>query len=200
MKLGIFGGTFSPPHKGHISAAEKFISQCKLDKLLIIPAYIAPHKERICADIPLHRLNMSRIAFSCLGEKAEVSDIEISRGGKSYTFDTLSALKDGGDLFLLCGTDMIMSFDSWYRFEDIFNICTVVVCERYYASRDEICALQSKIAFFKERYGAKIETLSGASVPMSSTDLRAMIKAGKDVSALVGDGVMEYIKEKELYR
>lgn len=200
MRLGIFGGTFSPPHIGHISSAEKFILQCKLDKLLIIPAYIAPHKDRAEADIPQHRLNMARLAFAALGERAEVSDIEISRGGKSYTFDTLTALGEKDELFLLCGTDMIMNFESWYRFEEIFKMCTVAVCERYSPTSEENAALKVKTEYFKNRYGAKIMTLAGVSVPISSTAIREMIKNGEDVSAYVGDDVTEYIKEKELYR
>ena len=201
MRLGVFGGTFSPPHAGHIAAAKRFVCECRLDKLLVIPAFIPPHKELgERAPSPLQREEMARLAFSPLGKEVEISDVEIKRGGKSYTYETLRMLDGYDELFLLCGTDMFMCFDTWYRFEDIFHMCTLAVCERYDDSPEERRRLEEKAEFFKNAYGAKTIILSGKIMPASSTDIREMIKRGDDVSDVVGKEVSEYIKKKELYR
>ena len=115
-RIGIYGGTFNPPHAGHIQAAKQAVTALKLDKLVIVPTSIAPHKA-----IPEHsptsrqRLEMLRIAAADC-PKAEVSDIELNRGGISYTFQTVSELKErypDAELILLMGSDMFLCFDQW---------------------------------------------------------------------------------------
>ena len=120
-RVGVYGGTFSPPHIAHVRVAKAFSDALSLDKLLIIPAFLPPHKQvdkNISANT---RLEMCRLAFSDI-ENAEVSDIEIARGGKSYTAITLESLSsDDVELFLLCGTDMFLTLDSWYSPKKIFE-------------------------------------------------------------------------------
>lgn len=200
MRLGVYGGTFSPVHFGHVRAARAFIRELALDKLLIVPASVPPHKSAegiLPAD---ERLKLSRRAFGGISF-AKVSDIEVTREGKSYTFDTLSALKAEGDddLYLLCGTDMMMTFDTWYRFEDIFALAAVALAQRYVLSADEKRKIDEKIAYYKERYGARIIELKAKPTEISSTMLREMIARGEDVSGLIPAKEYAYIKKKGLY-
>ena len=111
-RIGIYGGTFSPPHNGHLAAARAFMEQMWLDILYVIPAAIPPHKQMAEPVSAADRLEMCRRAFAGM-EGVYVSDMEIRRGGKSYTVDTLRELSgDDRRLFLLCGTDMVLTLDS----------------------------------------------------------------------------------------
>ena len=200
MRLGVYGGTFSPPHIGHVRAARAFVDGMKLDRLLVIPANIPPHKSAEGIIPARERLALSKLAFSDV-ERAEVSDIEIKRRGKSYTFDTLTALEKAGqgDIYLLCGTDMMMTFDTWYRFTDIFALATVVLVHRYFPSPEESAKISEKIALYREKYGAKIEELGLEPTDISSTKIREIIASGGDASAYLPDKEYAYIKEKGLY-
>lgn len=200
MKLGVYGGTFSPVHFGHVRAARAFIREIGLDKLLIIPANVPPHKSTegmLPAD---ERMKLSKLAFGGIS-RAEVSDIEIGREGKSYTFDTLSELKSKGydDLYLLCGTDMMMTFDTWHRFEDIFALAAVALVQRYVLSADEKGKIDEKIAHYKEKYGARITELKVKPTEISSTEIRNIIASGGDASAYLPAKEYAYIKKKGLY-
>jgi len=121
MRLGIYGGTFAPIHNAHIRVAKAFYNEFLLDKLMIIPAGIPPHKQIAKDDSPEKRLRMCQLAFEgCKG--FEISDIELKREGKSYTVMTLRELKnEETDIYMLCGTDMILSFDQWFCFDEIFR-------------------------------------------------------------------------------
>ena len=200
MKLGIYGGTFSPVHVGHIKSAEAFTKSVGLDKLLIIPANIPPHKSADGIVEAETRLEMCRLAFDGV-KNAEVCDIELRRKGKSYTFDTLTEMRKSvdGEIFLLCGTDMIATFDEWYRFEDIFGMATVVLSHRFGETKKERLAAEKKIKEYREKYGAKIITLDAPPVEISSTEIRRMIACGEDASEYIPENEYAFIKEKELY-
>ena len=200
-KIGVFGGTFSPPHTGHISSAKRFLLQENLDELLIIPTFLPPHKD-VSSDVtPQRRLEMCKLAFKGV-KGATVSDIEIKREGRSYTYLTLSELKEkytDAHLYLLCGTDMILSFDTWYRFEDIFKIATVVYIRR---ENDEKISLQleKKVSEYREKYGASIKELVGETLEISSTQLRLAIRQDEKVSDFLTKETEEYIKKWNLYQ
>ena len=199
MKIGIYGGTFSPPHIGHVGAAKEFVRALELDKLLVIPTFIPPHKTESERIAPKARAQMCEIAFGELG--AEISDIEISRGGKSYTVDTLHALREkypDDEFFLLCGTDMILTFDGWYRFEDILSEATLVYVRRE-NDPDTERAIGEKISLFKEQFGARIRHITPRTVELSSSEIRARIKKREDVSHLLPEGIAEFIKDNKLY-
>jgi len=199
MKLGIYGGTFSPPHVGHVRAARAFESQLGLDKLLIIPANIPPHKSAEGIISARERLTLSKLAFEGI-DRAEVSDIEIKRRGKSYTFDTLSSLSQSGDeLYLLCGTDMMLTFDTWFRFADIFALAAVALAHRYAPTPEESAKIGEKIAEYREKYGAKIVELDITPTEISSTEIRKIIASGGDASAYLTEKEYAYIKKKGLY-
>lgn len=196
MKLGIYGGTFSPPHSGHVGAARAFAEQMGLDELLIIPAAIPPHKEISEDDAPEKRLEMCKIAFSGIG-CARVSDMEIKRGGKSYTVLTLRELtKTGRELFLLCGTDMIETLDRWYMADEIFSLCTPVAVSR--DPRGE-AKMAEKIAEYKEKYSVGVPQITVKTVEISSSELRAMISRGEDCGDYLSPEILAYINENKLY-
>ena len=120
-RVGIYGGTFAPVHNAHVATAKLFMEQMRLDYLFVIPSAIPPHKEIDPLDDPRHRLKMCELAFAGM-DGVIVSDMEIERGGKSYTIDTVQELSaEGRRLLLLGGTDMVLSFDSWYKYLDILS-------------------------------------------------------------------------------
>ena len=176
-RIGIYGGTYNPPHIGHMRAAEYAIEALSLDRLLLIPTGVSPHKEMASGASSADRLEMLRLSAAGL-EKAEVSDIEIRREGRSYTVDTLRQLKaenPGAELVLLMGTDMFLSFLSWREPEQIMKLATLAVFFR--GEKGE----QTKIEAQKlslESLGARVELVQNPVTAISSTDLRRMLVFG----------------------
>lgn len=199
MKIGIFGGTFSPPHLGHIRAAEAFANEMELDKLIIIPTFI-PHKKDIRGVAPaLERLHMCRLSFE--GRIYEISDMEIARGD-SYTAITLDELKKiypDGELYILFGTDMFLTLGNWVRAGDIFGMCTVVCASRENDPDSEM-KIMEKIGIYREQFGARIRHISLKPTEISSSDIRDRIKLGEDISGMVTPSVRDYIKTNGLYK
>ena len=198
MRTGIFGGTFSPIHAGHINAAKAFLSELELDVLYVIPDRIPPHKQISGKDDPWLRLEMVKKAFDG-EEKIIVSDAELRREGKSYTVETLPAFTGNGELFMLIGTDMFLSFDRWYRYRDIFAMCTLVLMVRESRESGLRAEIDRKRALY-EAQGAKICELTAEPFPISSTELRAMIASGEATDEYIPSSVREFIDEKGLYR
>ncbi len=195
-KVGIFGGTFSPPHIGHISSALHFRDALSLDTLIIIPTNIPPHKQ-VQSNAPLHRLEMTKLAFEGC-KRAYVSDYEIQKSGKSYTAETLKHFKeDDTELYFLCGTDMFLTLESWYRPDIICSLATIVL-----AKRDSLCDDEIKKAdkLLKQKFNARTLMLENKVTELSSSEIRKMIKEGKSVKGLISDSVYAYITEKGLYR
>ena len=197
-RVGIYGGTFAPAHIGHVAAAKAFMEQMKLDYLFIIPTAIPPHKQIDASDDPVHRLRMCELAFEGV-EGIIISDLEIKRGGRSYTYDTLKALEAPNTrLFLLCGTDMVLTFDTWYRAEDIFKMCYPTYVRR---EKDPLLdgRIIAKIGEYYEKYGVMFRKILVDPIDLSSTEIRNAVKAGKDISGMVTPSVERYIKEHGLY-
>ena len=198
LRIGIFGGSFSPPHLGHRSAAESFASYLNLDKLLIMPAYIPPHKQLVEDASVEERIDMCRLAFSGI-EKAEISDLEIKRQGTSYTYLTLEELKnDSNELYLLVGTDMLLTLDKWKNTEKIFSLCTVCYVRR---ENDPVLSkqIEEKVFMYKEKYNAQIVSVPCNAIELSSTELRNKIASGADISGFIDKNVSRYISERGLY-
>ena len=198
LRVGIFGGTFSPIHNGHIASAKAFMEQMKLDYLYVIPTCLPPHKQIDSSDDPIHRLRMCELAFAGI-DGVVVSDIEIKRGGKSYTYDTLTELsRPDTRLFFMCGTDMVLSFDKWYRFEDILKLCYPVYVRR---ENDPIMTqrIVAKISEYYEKYGVMFRRIITEPIEVSSTLVRKRVERGEDISSLVPASVAEYIDLNRLY-
>lgn len=197
-RIGIYGGTFNPPHIGHVGAAKEAVGILGLDKLLVIPDRIAPHKE-LPSDSPTpeQRLGMMEIAMAG-EEKVEVSDMELRREGKSYTYETVEALSTqypDAELVLLMGTDMLLSFHQWRHPERILAKASLGVF--YRGDKGEVAAVEAKKAEL-EREGHRVYLVKNTVVDISSTDLRRMLVFGC-AKPFLPDGVLEYIQEHTLY-
>ncbi len=199
LRIGIYGGTFSPVHAGHVAAAKAFMEQMWLDVLYVIPTGTTPHKQMDGEATAAQRLRMCELAFSDV-EGVIVSDIEMRREGKSYTVDTLEALA-GEDrrLFLLLGTDMMLTLGSWRAPERIFELCYPV-----YVRRESDKALDEeivqKIALYNQKYGKVVRRIVTDPIEVSSTEIRNAIRAGEGIEQLVPARVAAYIKENGLYQ
>lgn len=198
MKVGIYGGTFDPPHNGHVNICKTFLSQLNLDKVYVMPAFIPPHK-LVYDNDPYTRYEMAKIAFEGISDKIEVSDLELKRKGRSYTAETISYFAEYGDydVYLLCGTDMFLTLDEWYKAEYIFKHSTIVHAMR---NNDvDIELIQYKNKCYKEKYNAKIHTLNNSVIELSSSEIRDKIFSNIDVSKLLNEDVYAYIEKKGLY-
>ena len=198
MKIGIYGGTYNPPHTGHMQAAAEAVRLLKLDKLLLIPDRIAPHKEIPAGSpAPEQRLRMLRIAAA--GQPGmEVSDIELKREGPSYSYLTVEALRaqyPDAELILLMGTDMFLSFHTWREPERILKEAALGVFYRgEKGEREKILEQKSTL----EAQGAKVELVENQILSISSTQLRRLI-AFRCAGEFLPEGVGEYIRENGLY-
>ena len=199
MRIGIYGGTFAPPHAGHVAAAQAFMTQMKLDILYVIPAGIPPHKQVASNDDPRHRIRMCELAFGGM-EGVIVSDCEIRRGGKSYTVDTLREFAAPEHrLFLLCGTDMMLTLDTWYQAEEIFRLCYPIYIRRE-DDRSLDKKLIAKIGEYQEKFGAIVRRVVMPPVVLSSTEVRRAVAEGQPIDHMVAPAVAEYIRQNGLYR
>ena len=198
-KIGIFGGTFNPPHLGHVKAAESFNSTLPLDELLIIPDFLPPHKSLSGNVSAEDRLNMCRLAFSHISG-VTVSDMEIKRGGKSYTAITLNELANPEcELYFLCGTDMFLTLEEWYHPEEIFRLANICVVRR---ESDSLLtsAIEECREKYIEKYGAKIFLIDSEVLEISSTDLREALSNKDSALEYISKSVIDYIFEKGLYQ
>ena len=199
MRVGIYGGTFSPVHNGHVAAAKAFMEQMWLDILYVIPTGVTPHKVMKGDASSRDRLEMCRLAFADV-EGVIVSDLEMKREGKSYTVDTLRELYDpAGRLFFLMGTDMLLTLDQWRQPEEIFRLCYPV-----YIRRETDTALDDriveKITAYHQRYGKMVPRIVAPAIELSSSRVRAAVAAGASIDGLVPPAVARYIEENHLYR
>lgn len=200
MRIGVYGGTFNPPHIGHINAAVDAEKQLGLDKVFIIPSAIPPHKDMPEASPSAEdRLQMAKMSFEGISDSnLEVSDIEIKRGGKSYTIDTIAQLKrsyPGSEFVLFIGTDMLVSIESWRDYERLLeNVVLGVFCR----GEDEKAIIEKKAEYLREKYNAQVEIVHNDAVKISSSDIRAMLPKRGGNEYLNGD-VYEYIIHNGLY-
>lgn len=199
LRVGIYGGAFSPIHNGHVAAAREFMKQMWLDVLFIIPTGDSPHKEMSDGATARERLKMCELAFEGM-DGIIVSDIEMRRQGKSYTVDTLEALHDTDRrLFLLCGTDMVLTLDKWRDPDRIFELSYPVYIRRESDSAiDE--EIVEKLTLYRNKYGKNVVRLKAPVVEVSSSEVRDRIERGESIYDLVPERVADYIKEKGLYR
>ncbi len=196
MKICIYSGTFNPVHNAHIKVIKGILEEFDYDKIIIIPNNIPPHKNGEDIASAFDRIEMLRLAFD--DTRVEISDIEITRGGTSYSYDTVKAIKTQYGIeekvsFVL-GTDALMGLRSWYRFEEFTKEVDFVIVQR-----------QNDFNVMQILLNLNIEgmTCIMAQVPfldISSSDLRAFVRKNDSISALTHEGVVEYIMAKNLYQ
>lgn len=199
MKTGIYGGTFNPIHNGHLHIVEEFRRGLGLDRVLLIPTRVPPHKAAPDLASAGERFAMCRLAAQ--GKPwLELSDIEMRREGKSYTAETLeelSALYPQDQFYLLMGEDMFLTLGRWYRPETIFSLASVCTTPR---SPDGLDALRQKALEYTGQFQARCFLEHIPYLPISSTQVRQAVARGEDISGLVPQAVATYMKERRLYR
>ena len=199
-KIGIFGGTFNPPHIGHLNIVSKFAEEFELSRVLIIPTFVPPHKES--PDLAPADLRLAMCEATFEDPIYEVSRIEIDREGKSYTCDTLSALHElfeDAEFYFLCGDDMLLSLHTWSRPKEILKKCTIVASVR---SDDYSIDNLKEYAkeYFPEELGAgKIQFLPITPLPLSSSEIREKVKNWVAIDSLVTPKTLEIIMSGGLY-
>lgn len=198
MRIGIYGGSFNPPHKGHIRLAEVMLEAARLDKMLIVPAGIPPHKQGVSLADDKDRMEMCRLAFP--GEKYEISDIELKREGKSYTVLTVEELRkkyQDDSLFLIIGSDMLLCFDKWFRYKDILKEVTLCV-----ATREVEIEKEELLRYADEKLGISENDIIVSDISAfecSSTEVRRIMKEGGNTERFLTDSVRGYIMDNEIY-
>jgi nicotinate-nucleotide adenylyltransferase len=196
--VGILGGTFNPPHLGHLVCAQEAHAQLGLDRVLLVPARVPPHKEIPADPGPDVRLELCEAAIAG-DERFAVSRIELDRPGRSYTVDTLRALHDRlpqDELTFIVGGDMARSFPSWREPAAILELATLAVAERTGAERAEIEAALAPL----DPAGERVRHFAMPRLDVSSSEIRARVAAGRPIRWLVPDAVAERIAARGLYR
>ncbi len=189
MRIGVFGGCFNPPHIGHLIGAELVREEFKLDRIVFIPCYNPPHRDNPCIS-PQTRLYMTKLAVKD-NPFFEVLDIEITRGGKSYTIDTIKELMKlypKSEIFLIIGCDQAEKFDTWYRYEELLRLCKFIILRRNPCNVNRV----------REIFGKNVPIVS-LDINVSSNEIRQRVKAHKSIKYLVPPSVEEFIKKEKLY-
>ncbi len=184
MKIGIFGGSFDPIHKGHLKIADEALRLASLDKIIFVPSGISPHKEKLNASA-LDRFNMVCEVVSD-NPFFFVSDYEIKKKTRSYTYETITEFKKlypDDEFFFIMGDDEYLFFPNWYEKDKLLTMCTFLVFTRK--------GLQIKPPFIK------IET---PPLEVSSSNIRALVSEDKDISPFVHELTASYIKQHKLYK
>lgn len=190
MRIGVLGGTFDPPHVGHLIAAVDACESLKLDRLIFIPTAAQPHKTATPAIASAEdRLEMLRLAVGA-DPRFEVSDREIQRGGLSYTVDTLETLRrehPDAELVLIVGMDALAAFDRWKNPDRILELAVLAVVAR---NGDPTTSAAV------DRH---VTVVGGRQVDVSSTEIRKRLSEGKSVRGFVAESVEAYIAARNLY-
>ena len=204
MKIGIYGGTFNPPHLGHLTAARAVFELLNLDQLLLVPAGMPPHKELPAGSpTPEQRLEMTRLAGEQLGlgDRVRTLDIEVYRQGKSFTADTLAQLKaqhPEDELWLLMGTDMFLTLQAWHEPGKILSLAGIAAFGRTEEDTEKLFSAQREY-LYQTYPQARLFTLTIPGViDVSSTELREKLAKGEGAS-LLAPAVYGYILREGLY-
>lgn len=196
MSTAIFGGTFNPPHKGHRRLLDAVLQAVDIDKVLVMPSKLPPHKS--CAELVAEtdRFNMCALAFGD-SEKVTVSDFELRREGKSYSYYTVKAFveKYGEKPYFIMGSDMLLSFHTWFKADELKNMCLPVCISR--TPQDT-----AKAREYAAKMGSKAVFVECEPFEISSTEIRNMIKRGNfsKLSCYLDENVVKYILDNNLYQ
>lgn len=193
QSIGIFGGSFNPPHIGHVRLATAAADALGLDQVLIMPACIPPHKLPAALASGADRLEMCRLAFGA-DPRFTVSDLELQRGSRSYTVETLRTLREmypAAELWFIAGSDMLATFRQWYRWEEILSLARLCAASREAGFRPDLSG-------FTTEQRARITVLPLAPLEASSTEVREALRS-ETPTALLDPQVAAYIKARGLY-
>jgi nicotinate-nucleotide adenylyltransferase len=195
MRIGILGGTFDPPHAGHLALAHAAADQLLLDEVLFLPANKNPFKKAVSSTAPKHRVAMVQRMVAQEPGMA-LSDMEITRGGVSYTVDTLGELQmvRPAEYWFILGADAVKGLSEWRNPQRLLRLCRLAVAIRPPESEDRI---MSKIP---EEFREKVDMVQMKPLDVSSTDLRERLARSANVTPWIAPAVMKYIQENKLYR
>ncbi len=196
LRIGILGGTFNPPHVGHLICGQEALIQLELDRILMIPAGLPPHKPVDEDPGPVHRLELCRRAVSG-DERFEVSALEMERDGPSYTVDTLSELHKiapDNELYLIVGGDVAAGLGAWREPERVLSLATLAIARRRGTSQKAIDAALGELSG-----GERARFFRMPRIGISSTEIRERVQAHHSIRYLVPDAVASYIDEHQLY-
>ena len=195
-KIAIYGGSFDPIHNGHLAFAKAAVEQLGLDELMLVPAAESPHKQGMMRASGQQRLEMCRLAAEGLSN-VTVSDIEIARGGVSYTYDTVKELSKPNEmLYLLAGSDQFPTVNRWKY--GILLVQRVIIVGGWRGNEER--ESMEKAADRLRACGCWVELIEFDPVEVSSTDLRQKLAAGQDTGDYLPDSVKKYIEAHGLYR
>ena len=196
-RIGVYGGTFDPIHRGHVGVCRQAVSQLRLDRLHLIPTFIPPHKESSGLVSGEHRLAMCRLAVQDQ-PKVFVDDYELARGGVSYSVETLRHMRElypTDDLYLIMGTDNYLTFTAWREWRTLAKMCTLAVASREPDDKESLYRQARLLA----REGVLTIFLDNRVGVVSSTEIREKLRCGLPCHDLP-DGVGEYIAAHGLYK
>ena len=196
-KLVFFGGTFDPPHLEHVNMVKSVVKELSPEKIIIMPTFVPPHKRVFLSATPKQRLELCREAFSSING-VEVSDWEICKKGKSYSYLTVQKLKNDYpdyDILFLMGTDMLSSFSQWKNPLEILKNATPLLCVR----KGEGVEKEQSVKEFNRQFGVTIQTLEYEGKELSSTDIKIEAMLLSDLTDFVNNGVNRLIGEYSLY-
>lgn len=191
QKIGILGGTFDPPHLGHLIVAQEVQEKLKLDRIFLIPTSLPPHKKKVEISPAIHRLRMVQLATQD-NPNFKVLDLELKRKGHSYTVDTLKDLRKNyldTHFILILGTDNLNQIHTWKKPQEIFKLSKVVFITRPGVTLDKT-----------SKWLSRNRLLEVKEIDISSSDIRGRIKKGKSIRYMVPEEVLKYIKKHKLYK
>jgi len=198
-KLGVFGGTFDPVHYGHIYLVRQAVDECGLDRAMVVPAALQPFKPERAMASGRHRFDMARLAFSA-DDKISVSDIELKKGGVSYTVDTLAEIRHmcGADteISFILGADAFLKIEKWKGAEELLKNYSFIIGTRPGCGRDELDVFIERL---ENVYNNKITTIKNRQTEVSSTEIKRAIAAGEDLSGYIPPEVERYIGSNGVY-
>lgn len=192
----VFGGTFNPVHLGHERLLKEVLKAVSIDRVIVMPSKIPPHKQAVELVGENDRLEMCRLAFQGI-DNVSVSDYEFKRQGKSYSVYTIRHLKElypDDKLYFIMGSDMLLSFHKWYRYQDIMSMCGIICLSR---CDNDTGKLESCADALRDKTDVII--LNVEPFEISSTEIRSRLKNHEDCSCYLNKNVVQYISEKNLY-
>ena len=198
-RIGVFGGSFDPVHIGHLIIAQDALEQLELDRLIFVPAAVSPLKKHRAPADGRHRLEML-LRATADNLRFDVSDIELTRGGLSYTIDTIRQLQaehPGAALFFIVGLDSLKELHRWHCAEELLERCTVVPFGRGGEDPDDVIAKSGLSHVWKTRLLERLIRIH--EIEVSASEIRMRIAEGLSIQTLVPPEVEMYIAEHNLY-
>ncbi|SMP49584.1 nicotinate-nucleotide adenylyltransferase [Anoxynatronum buryatiense] len=197
--IGILGGTFDPVHLGHLTLAQAALKECNLDIVYFVPAGEPPHKNGHLITPVEHRQKMVELAIQ-KHPFFELCNFEITRQKPSYTVHLLNHLRHklpGTELFFILGADSLLEIESWYHFEELFQLSRFIVVKRDKSTDTE---LLNRVAFFQSEFHASIQLIHGVRMDVSSSEIRSRTAEGQSILSMTPETVQDYIKQHGLYQ